>query len=188
MSKLIAIQKDLKVLKTEINSFGGYNYRTTEGILLALKPLLVKHECELTISDDIRAVNEHVYIEARATLKCEGAVYNASSFGRDPIVQKGMNAPQATNSASSFARKQCLSGLFLLDDTATVILSKDEQEDEENKPLIAQKDIDGIDSLDELKKYYTDNKSEYSGFLEVFTKACANRKEFLLKEEIVETE
>lgn len=133
MSKLIDIQKDLKVLKTEINSYGGYNYRTTEGILLALKPLLVLHGCILTISDDIRAIGEHVYVEARATLKCDDEIHTGSSFGRDPIVQKGMSAPQCTNSASSFARKQCLSGLFLLDDTATPILSQDEQIEEQDK-------------------------------------------------------
>ena len=40
---LIAIQSELKAPKNEFNSFGKYNYRSAEGILEALKPLLKKY-------------------------------------------------------------------------------------------------------------------------------------------------
>ena len=166
MSKLIAIQKDLKVLKTEINSFGGYNYRTTEGIMLALKPLLVKHECELIMSDKLHAMNEHVYVEATATMECEGKTYHASSFARDAIVKKGMSSDQITNSASSFARKQCLSGMFLLDDTATPIASKEEQEEQE-KEISEEKEKQEALQQEQIDTFIADSKAAIEGSLSI---------------------
>lgn len=151
MSKLIDIQRDLKVLKSQFNKFGGYSFRSSEDILLALKPLLVKYEATLTISDKIHSMGENcIYIEAIATLECDEKIHLSSSFARDALQQKGMSASQCTNSASSFARKQALSGLFLLDDTATPILSKDEQEaDEANIEQAKQEEAERLEAQEE---------------------------------------
>ncbi|MCP3675212.1 MAG: hypothetical protein GY829_12175, partial [Gammaproteobacteria bacterium] len=108
MNKLMEIQRELVVTKAQFNSFGNYSYRSSEDILLALKPLLVKYECILTVSDKLHVIDGYVYIEATATLQCDRRIYVASSFARDAIEQKGMNGAQVTNSASSFAKKQAL--------------------------------------------------------------------------------
>lgn len=131
MSKLLEIQRRLVVLKSHFNQFGNYNYRSSEDILQALKPLLVETESKLTVADDIREIAGHVYIEARITLVNDEGTFAATSFARDPIEQKGMSAPQCTNSASSFAKKQALCNLFLIDDSAEV--APDKQELEEQK-------------------------------------------------------
>ncbi|CAN8141890.1 hypothetical protein THIOSC13_810006 [uncultured Thiomicrorhabdus sp.] len=47
MKQLIEIQQELKSPKNQHNKFGGYNYRSCEDILEAVKPLLKKHKCVL---------------------------------------------------------------------------------------------------------------------------------------------
>ena len=49
--KLLNIQSELKAPKNQTNKFGGYNYRSCEDILEAVKPLLLKHKATLTIED-----------------------------------------------------------------------------------------------------------------------------------------
>jgi tRNA(Ile2) C34 agmatinyltransferase TiaS len=53
MNALTKIQAELKAPKNQKNSFGGYNYRSCEDILEAVKPLLKKHDATMTISDNI---------------------------------------------------------------------------------------------------------------------------------------
>lgn len=118
MKKLIEIQSELKAPKNQRNTFGGYMYRNAEDILEALKPLLLKHECQLTISDDIVEVAGRIYVKATCTLigdKDEKII--VSAYAREEDVKKGMDAAQITGSASSYARKYALNGMFLIDDT-----------------------------------------------------------------------
>lgn len=56
IEKLIAIQKELKVPKSQRNTFGNYNYRSCEDILEAVKPLLAKHNAALTLSDSLECI------------------------------------------------------------------------------------------------------------------------------------
>ena len=117
MKELIAIQSELKVTKDLVNSFGGFNYRSAEGILEAVKPLLLKHKCLLLLSDDIRTNGTNNYVEATATIINEKELtVNVKALAREAVSQKGMNDAQLTGSTSSYARKYALSGLFLLDD------------------------------------------------------------------------
>ena len=61
--KLNLIQSELKAPKNQRNTFGNYNYRSAEDILEAVKPLLKKHECTMTISDTIVEVGGRVYVK-----------------------------------------------------------------------------------------------------------------------------
>lgn len=125
--KLIKIQTELKAPKGQYNSFGKYNYRSCEDILEAVKPLLAKYNCVLTVRDELRAVGERYYVEAIATLEDADAVeldenYMGNkiintAFAREEEEKKGMDGSQITGTASSYARKYCLNGLFLIDDT-----------------------------------------------------------------------
>ncbi len=118
MKELIDIQAELSVPKTQFNKFGNYNYRSCEDILQAVKPLLHKHKCTLTISDDIIAIGNSQFIKAIATLKnSSGQIEISSAFAKHPDKQAGMNDSQITGSASSYARKYALNGLFGIDDT-----------------------------------------------------------------------
>ena len=68
MKALQAIQVELKAPKSLYNSFGKYHYRSAETILEAVKPLLAKHGAQLTLSDEIIAVNERIYVKATASI------------------------------------------------------------------------------------------------------------------------
>ena len=139
MSILTEIQNELKVPKKRTNSFGGYKYRSCEDILEAVKPLLSKYDVSLTISDTIEEIGGRVYVKATATLfdfkDIKG--YSVTAYAREAELKKGMDDAQITGSASSYARKYCLSGLFLLDDSKDA--DTDEYADEaENKRMIAE--------------------------------------------------
>lgn len=117
--KLVAIQQELKAPKGQYNNFGKYKYRSCEDILEAVKPLLAKNKVALTISDDIVAVGERIYVKAVATLsdiESECSIIN-TAWAREDDTKKGMDGSQITGTASSYARKYCLNGLFLIDDT-----------------------------------------------------------------------
>lgn len=117
MKELIAIQSELKAPKNQFNNFGKYKYRSCEDILEAVKPLLVKHNCLLTISDDIQLVGDRFYIVASATLTSSTSTITIKAHAREDAEQKGMSGAQITGSASSYARKYALNVLFCIDDT-----------------------------------------------------------------------
>ena len=117
MKELITIQSELKAPKTQVNNFGGYKYRKAEDILEAVKPLLAKQKCTLTITDDIVMVGNRIYVKATATIKNEkGEVETSTGWAREEETKKGMDASQITGASSSYARKYALNGLFCIDD------------------------------------------------------------------------
>lgn len=113
---LTQIQTELKAPKGQYNSFGKYKYRSAEDILEAVKPLLFKHEAQLTISDSPIQVGDRIYIKATAYYKDSEQEKQVEGYAREPISKKGMDDSQITGTASSYARKYALNGLFLIDD------------------------------------------------------------------------
>ena len=116
-NKLLKIQSELKAPKNQRNNFGGYNYRSAEDILEAVKPLLKENNCQLTLSDEIVAVGDRIYVKAIATFTDGENEITATAFAREAETKKGMDESQITGTASSYARKYCLNGLLLIDDT-----------------------------------------------------------------------
>ena len=118
--KLIEVQKELKAPKNQRNTFGNYNYRSAEDILEALKPILAKHEATVFLSYKI-VVKENLwtYVEATATFVDieTGESTCTTGYAREAETKKGMDPSQITGSASSYASKYALNGLFLIDDT-----------------------------------------------------------------------
>lgn len=115
---LVAIQSELKAPKNQYNSFGKYKYRSAEDILEAVKPLLKTHNANLYMSDEIIAVADRIYLKTTATFTdAEGNEIKTSACARESLDKKGMDDSQITGTASSYARKYCLNGLFLIDDT-----------------------------------------------------------------------
>jgi hypothetical protein len=114
--KLLKVIAELNVPKSRYNSFGNYNYRSLEDIYEAVKPLLAKHNLSLMITDSIEAYGDRVYVKATATLSDGDNFHNVSAYAREAVNKKGMDDSQITGTASSYARKYALSGLFLLDD------------------------------------------------------------------------
>lgn len=117
VKKLSEIQSSLKAPKNQRNSFGNYSYRSCEDILEAVKPHLKTHELSLTISDEIVEIGARVYVKAIAKITDGEHTIENTSFARESETKKGMDDSQITGSTSSYARKYCLNGLFLIDDT-----------------------------------------------------------------------
>ena len=118
MYKILAkIQSELKAPKGQYNSFGKYKYRSAEDILTAAKPLCVENGVTLTVSDEIALIGDRYYLKATATITGEKGVIETSAFAREPLTLKGQSESQITGTASSYARKYALNGLFAIDDT-----------------------------------------------------------------------
>ena len=117
MSKLQEIQHKLKAPKGQYNSFGKYKYRSCEDILEAVKPILNEVGCTLTLSDEPVLIGDRYYIKATATLKGADFTEVVTAFARESENKAGMDASQITGTASSYARKYALNGLFCIDDT-----------------------------------------------------------------------
>jgi hypothetical protein len=169
--KLVKIQTELKAPKNQTNSFGKYKYRSAEDIVEAAKPILNKYETALLISDEVVQVGDRIYIKATATLILdENNIVSVFGWAREEEVKKGMDAAQITGSASSYARKYALNGLFAIDDTKDSDATNDHKDeigedkrmelimkletttwDESMKQKVAIK-ISAITTLDEYNK------------------------------------
>ena len=115
---LVKIQAELKAPKNQTNNFGKYKYRSAEDIIEAVKPILNKYGTALVVSDEVVQVGDRIYIKATATLLDNtDNVVSVNGWAREEEVRKGMDAAQITGSASSYARKYALNGLFAIDDT-----------------------------------------------------------------------
>lgn len=114
--KLAIIQANLNAPKGQYNKFGNYHYRNCEDILGALKPLLKEQGCTVTLSDDIVLTGNRIYVKATATFSDGQNEVIATAFARESESKKGMDEAQITGSASSYARKYALNGLFAIDD------------------------------------------------------------------------
>lgn len=118
--KLAAVQSELKAPKDKFNKFGGYAYRSAEGILEAVKPILKKHGAVLTLSDTMVEIGGRVYVRAIAEfgdIEDMEKHIGVTAYAREPEEKKGMDTSQITGTASSYARKYALNGLLLIDDT-----------------------------------------------------------------------
>lgn len=116
---LQAVQRDLKAPKGQYNSFGKYNYRSCEDIVEAVKPLLNEQGLILTMSDEVIGIADRVYIKATCKVIdiATGDSVETSALARESMTKKGMDDSQITGTASSYARKYALNGLFAIDDT-----------------------------------------------------------------------
>lgn len=121
MNTFINIQNELKVPKSEFNSFGKYKYRTVEAILESAKKVCFKYSALLNLSDEVILVGERYYVKSTAKLMLpDGLIIQSFGYARESESKKGMDEAQITGSSSSYARKRALEGLFGLDDSVDV--------------------------------------------------------------------
>ena len=191
--KLLKIQSEVKAPKSKWNEFSKFNYRSCEDILNAVKPLLEKNKSILKLEDSIQEIGGRIYVKATATLvdiEDASSSINSTAFARESESKKGMDDSQITGSASSYARKYALAGLFLLDDGNDA----DSQDNtaHESKPRKQsskfaidfdkiREECEMIDDLESLTDYYktltAGNPSEKQ--LEAIKKIFAERKKKL---------
>lgn len=172
MKELITIQSELKAPKSQFNKFGGYKYRKAEDILEAVKPLLAKQKCTLTITDDVVLIGNRIYVKATATIKNEkGECETTTGWAREEETKKGMDGSQITGASSSYARKYALNGLFAIDDNADSDTTNTGQQDNTHHLAAQQTAQAQQQSQAAQPQYHPDNLAEA---LEM-VKRCVNR-------------
>lgn len=128
------IQHRMRAPKDKHNEFGGFKYRSAEGILAAFKALNIPG-VSLLCSDSVQEVGGQIFVSARATLTIDGETICAEGHAMHPLQKKGMDASQITGSASSYARKYALCGLFAIEDESQDPDSRDNRgEQGQTKP------------------------------------------------------
>lgn len=137
--KLSNIQNEMNVPKNLFNKFGNYSYRNAETILESAKPICKKYKTTLTVDDEIILIGERYYVRAMAKLFDwdSGEIIANTALAREEETKKGMDGSQITGSASSYARKYALNGLFNLDDVKDADTNEQAEQlknKQENKP------------------------------------------------------
>ena len=156
--KLLKIQTELKAPKGQYNSFGKYKYRSCEDILEAVKPICEKYKAVLVLSDKLENIGDRYYIKGMAELiNCEEDCLSIcnNAYAREEETKKGMDGSQITGTASSYARKYALNGLFCIDDTKDADTDEYKQQIDNDK-LIDSKMISGLN--DAIEKANIDDK------------------------------
>lgn len=144
MKELNEIQALIKAPKNEKNQSVGFMYRSAERILAIVRPLYIERGCTLTLTDEIVPANGVVFVKSVATLtNSAGEQESTSAFAQQGSLHKGIDWPQLTGAASSYARKYALCGLFAIDDssndpdteknTKARIKAQEEEEAEKNQ-------------------------------------------------------
>lgn len=169
------IQIRLNAPKNQFNSYGNYHYRSCEDILAAVKPLLEETDTVLKLTDEIIQIGERFYVKATAQLlhTKSSTEENGVAYAREGDRQGGMSESQVTGSASTYARKYALNGLFCLDDTK-VDATKDPDTQPKDRLQMLRKRMqdDGITeekictlykvkSLEDLKEVHFKNIEEH---------------------------
>ena len=134
MEALIKIQTELKVPKGNFNSFGKYKYRSCEDIIEAAKPILSKYGALLILTDRVVVVAGKWFMKSTACLTIAEKEICVSGYA-ELAEHKGMSAEQATGTASSYARKYALNGLFLIDETEADPDFQTKQQEPQTKTL-----------------------------------------------------
>lgn len=147
IQKLIHIQKELKAPKANYNSFSNFYYRSAEDILEAVKPLNAEQGLLLTLSDEPVLIGDWHYIKATARITDGKEVHEVTAYARESEHKKGMDSSQITGTASSYARKYALNGLYLIDDTKDADTDEYAKQNDQQANKASEKQLNFIDQL-----------------------------------------
>lgn len=115
---LAQIQREIIARKDQINNYAGFKYRTAEGILAEVKPVVNKYGFYIKLSDEIKQIGGSLFLESRAELLDNSGqvIISSTAAALHEEARKGMSPAQLSGATSSYARKYALCGLFGIDD------------------------------------------------------------------------
>lgn len=192
--KLMLIQSELKAPKGQYNSFGKYKYRSAEDILESVKPYFAKYRVMVILNDNIETIGEELtedtktlrtYVKATATLYDLDSNMNVSTsaYARESDKKAGMDYSQITGTASSYARKYALNGLFCIDDTKDADTDEFAKQTKQKSPTDYLADIKNCETETEINnlfyewsKVYKKGTAEYK----LLTTASFDRKKQII--------
>ena len=115
---LAQIQSEIIARKDQINNYAGFKYRTAEGILAEVKPVINKYGFYIKLSDEIKQIGSSLFLETKAELLDNSGqvIISSTAAALHEEARKGMSPAQLSGATSSYARKYALCGLFGIDD------------------------------------------------------------------------
>lgn len=118
LKSLIVIQQNLNAPKDQYNKFGNFKYRSLEGILAAIKPLLFEQACGIRFKDEVVDRCGRTFLKTTLVFfNSQGQSIETTAEAEHSATKSGMDAAQITGAASSYARKYAMNSMFLIDDT-----------------------------------------------------------------------
>lgn len=185
INKILDIQSALDVPKNRWNDFGGYNYRNCEDILQGLKPLLIEQDLLQTLTDEVIEINGSAYVRATVTVTDGEDSITTTALAREQQSRKKMDAAQLTGTASSYARKYALNGMWNIDDvrdpdtgahnTANKQSDDDDKEwlneTDEDRWMKAEDYVEGGGNPHDLRKKYKVSKKNMEYFETLYREA-----------------
>jgi len=187
IQKILDIQAGLDVPKNRWNDFGGYNYRNCEDILQALKPLLIEQDVLQTLTDEVLEINGDAYVKATVTVTDGENEISTTAYAREQQSRKKMDAAQLTGTASSYARKYALNGMWNIDDVKDPDTSAHNPEEtgngqsdddkewlnesDKDRWMKAEKYVKGGGNPHDLRKKYKVSKQNMEYFEELYREA-----------------
>lgn len=160
---LAKVQRSVVVPKARFNAHGKFSYRSMEDIVAALKEPCKEAGVCYTLNDQIVQIGERYYVKSAVTLFFEDGTPGTmccEGYAHEPDSQTGMNPAQVTGSASSYARKYALCGLFAIDGTSDpdALSDKPEKEPPESGGFTAKCKACGTTYAFESKEQYEEFK------------------------------
>tara|TARA_R100000951_G_scaffold8878_2_gene8037 strand:- start:4584 stop:5141 length:558 start_codon:yes stop_codon:yes gene_type:complete len=175
--KLTAIQTEIKAPKNQLNKFGNYKYRSLEDILEALKPYLSKYKVCVILKAKTVDVCGMPYAEGYAKMvdtDDPNSIIETEDGAFVEMNAKGMQMPQKSGSASSYAKKYALGDLLLLDDTKDSDATNDHKTiTTSTKPNLSKRDA----SYERVVTYLTSGKGNIDEVLKKYSVSSALKKE-----------
>lgn len=171
---LAEAQRTIAVPKGRNNEFGGFRYRKAEDIISAFRNCGIAG-ASLVLTDRLEEMAGQIFVISSARLSFGGEAVVAEGAAMHPLQKKGMDASQITGSASSYARKYALQGLFALDDGEHDPDSKDNRKENGNDPAAqAIEYINGAETNEDLLRAW-ENLPENVKSLDAVKAAYAKR-------------
>ena len=119
-SKVLKLINEIKVPKSQYNSFGKYNFRNNEDIQTALKPLLLEFGLMEKATTEMLEMNGELMLHVHIDIfdpENPNDIASGDGWAVIDINKKGMDKAQATGASQSYASKYAYGQALKLDDT-----------------------------------------------------------------------
>ena len=119
-SKVLKLINEIKVPKSQYNSFGKYNFRNNEDIQTALKPLLLEFGLMEKATTEMLEMNGELMLHVHIDIfdpENTNDIASGDGWAVIDINKKGMDKAQATGASQSYASKYAYGQALKLDDT-----------------------------------------------------------------------
>ena len=119
-SKVLKLINEIKVPKSQYNSFGKYNFRNNEDIQTALKPLLLQYGLMENSRTEMLEMNNELMLHVHIDIfdpDDPKDITSGDGWAVIDVNKKGMDKAQATGASQSYASKYAYGQALKLDDT-----------------------------------------------------------------------